>query len=44
MLLSSATQAISAHTGLEEKEISPLLEVPPQPEWGGCSVSLFFAG
>ncbi|MFK4470495.1 arginyl-tRNA synthetase [Paenibacillus sp. RC73] len=41
MLLSIATQAISAHTGLEEKEISSLLEVPPQPEWGDVAFPCF---
>ncbi|KJD46865.1 arginine--tRNA ligase [Paenibacillus terrae] len=41
MLMSIAIQAISAHTGLEEKEISSLLEVPPQPEWGDVAFPCF---
>ncbi|WP_025679789.1 arginine--tRNA ligase [Paenibacillus polymyxa] len=41
MLLMIATQAIVAHTGLEEKEVLSLFEVPPQPEWGDVAFPCF---
>ncbi|WDZ63823.1 arginine--tRNA ligase [Paenibacillus polymyxa] len=41
MLLRIAAQAILAHTGLEEKEILSLFEVPPQPEWGDVAFPCF---
>ncbi|MGN9168597.1 arginine--tRNA ligase [Paenibacillus polymyxa] len=41
MLLMIATQAILAHTGLEEKEVLSLFEVPPQPEWGDVAFPCF---
>lgn len=41
MLMRIAAQAILAHTGLEEKEILSLFEVPPQPEWGDMAFPCF---
>ncbi|WP_258296287.1 arginine--tRNA ligase [Paenibacillus peoriae] len=41
MLMRIAAQAILAHTGLEEKEILSLFEVPPQPEWGDVAFPCF---
>ncbi|AZH29172.1 arginine--tRNA ligase [Paenibacillus sp. M-152] len=41
MLLMIATQAIVAHTDLEEKEVLSLFEVPPQPEWGDVAFPCF---
>lgn len=41
MLMRIAAQAILAHTGLEEKEILFLFEVPPQPEWGDVAFPCF---
>ncbi|AUO09157.1 arginine--tRNA ligase [Paenibacillus jamilae] len=41
MLLMIATHAIVAHTGLEEKEVLSLFEVPPQPEWGDVAFPCF---
>lgn len=41
MLVRIAAQAILAHTGLEEKEILSLFEVPPQPEWGDVAFPCF---
>ncbi|MBU9707568.1 arginine--tRNA ligase [Paenibacillus sp. AK121] len=41
MVLMIATQAIVAHTGLEEKEVLSLFEVPPQPEWGDVAFPCF---
>lgn len=41
MLLLAAAQVISAHTGLEDKEVISLLEIPPQPEWGDLAFPCF---
>ncbi|MEC0235914.1 arginine--tRNA ligase [Paenibacillus kribbensis] len=41
MLLKTAAKVLLNHTGLEEKEVLSLLEIPPQPEWGDLAFPCF---
>ncbi|WP_068496267.1 arginine--tRNA ligase [Paenibacillus kribbensis] len=41
MLLLTAAKVLLTHTGLGEKEILSLLEIPPQPEWGDLAFPCF---
>ncbi|MEC0183301.1 arginine--tRNA ligase [Paenibacillus peoriae] len=41
MLLKAAANVLLTHTGLEEKEVLSLLEIPPQPEWGDLAFPCF---